>query len=55
MVSVVSLWSRIPYKAFPCGVLIAVLKLSDAWSKTELGSCAGLVGRAKDSEKRKEK
>ena len=53
MVSVVSLWSRIPCKAFPCGVLIAVLKLSDACSKTELGSCARLLRRAKDSEKLK--
>lgn len=53
--SVVSLWSRIPCKAFPCGVLIAVLKLSDAWSKTELSSCARLVGWAKDSVKNERK
>jgi hypothetical protein len=48
---VVSLQSRIPCKAFPCGVLIAALKLSDAWSKTELDSCARSLGWAKDSEK----
>ena len=51
VVSVVSLQSRIPCKAFPCGVLIAALKLSDAWSKTELDSCARSLGWAKDSEK----
>lgn len=35
--------------------LIAALKLSDAWSKTESGSCARLRGWAKDSLKMKKK
>lgn len=44
-----------PAKLFHVAFLIAALKLSDAWSKTESGSCARLQGWAKDSLKMKKK
>lgn len=44
-----------PAKLFHVAFLIAALKLSDAWSKTESGSCARLRGWAKHSLKMKKK